>query len=324
MLDAMSWWNGVSDHNNRIYMRVSHTEQWQDVITEFVKKFRKLGEQAKGERIPIAIWIDSLTRATTADEMTTLMKEGHAASRGYPVQAAQITRYLDTLKLLGTTMTVGWVQHMSKVIGDTYGNQFKEKGPNAAGFACSTHLRVTKGADVRRAGNDSAPFEGPSVEGYTLYIKTSYSSVGPEGRKLPVDLLWQYVTEADVKAKPGFENITFEGKRQVMWFDWDGALGRMLAGMRFDDKWKPALHSHEKDELDAIVNFSMATTTLIDCDELGLERASFTEFGKLLRSTPEIYKKLENFLGIKQYPDIQTADIDFSFGEEDKPKKKKA
>jgi hypothetical protein len=299
MLEAMTWHKGIPD---RIFKVCRSVDEWQTMVTTIVERSRAKGDLPKGERVPVFITVDSLTARSTEDNERNLRKEGAAAQRGYPIVNLQITNFLETLNLLGTTVSMGWVQHMKQSMDQTgYGIKYKEKGATAAQFACSTHLRVTKAqTPIRYARHDSAPFPDIPVEGHNLWIETARSGVGPGGRTVPVVLLWQYVPQED------------GSKRQAMWFDWHGSLGQLLRDMKYADSFKN--FKVDKDALKAVLNFTEVKTNSINCKDLDLEGASYTEFGKAIFDDNDVYDRVSKFLGITEYPSLQEADIDFSAG----------
>lgn len=309
MLDSMSWWNGVNTRC-RIFKVCSNIGEWQTLITKAVENARKRGNYPKGKRMPIFITVDSLTGRATEDENKDLRKEGAAAERAFPVGAAQITKFLETLDLLGTTVTVGWVQHRKASIDATgRGPKEKDKGPSASQFSCSSHLSVAKNHTPSRwAGHASAPFDGAMVEGHDLYFRTERSCLGPGGHRLTVPLLWQHVPQEDGST------------RQAMWFDWDGALGELLIDMKYNSKSPAKLFDPDKKRLNDLLMFTQLTGKRVKCDELGLEKATFSEFGRAIRKNVEVEDRLRAFLNIPELQSVQEADIDFSVRAELKDK----
>lgn len=306
MLEAMSRAAGTGAR--RIYKQAANIQEWQTILTKMIEKARDAYRRPVGKRVPIFIAIDSLTGTSTEDADRNLRKEGAAAERGYPVEAAAITNFLKAFNMLGTTASVAWIQHMKQALDQTgagYGGPLmKETGAKAAQFSCSAHIRVNKGGTVRKGSHPGAPLPDYPVEGHTLFLKTELSCVGPDKRVLPVDLLWQYVPDQD-------------GNRvQHMWYDWDGALGNMLYSMKYSDKWKPALYEAEKTELNDLLGISEGSkASVVSCKRLDLKDVSFTEFGKAIRDNEEVAAQVSRFLRINRYPAVQEADIDFEAGD---------
>jgi hypothetical protein len=217
----------------------------------------------------------------------------------------KISRFFKSLSLMDTTMNLSYVQHMMQDIGAQgyNGPVMKEAGAVIASYMSSVHLRVSKGKAVpTKATHFSAPQVGPPIEGYTLYLKTERSCLGPDQRQLPVDILWQYVEKED-------GTIT-----QVMWYDWDGALGSLLVNIQYADK---GYTKYETDKLVAALKFSQPKTNKINCAELGLSEASLSEFGKSIRTNPEVLARVTKYFNITSYPDVQEADLNLAAVKED-------
>ncbi len=304
MLDALSrWWIPDYPQNRRLYKTCASIAEWQTMVTRLVDHARKTGNLPKGQRVPVNIWIDSLMGRSTEDADRDLRKEGSAAERGFPVSSMQVTNFLEALNLLGTTCSVGWVQHMKPSMEQTgYGVQYKEKGASAAQFSASIHLRVNKGAAFRVANYDGAPFPNTPTEGHETWIKTELSCVGPDSRSVVVPLCWQY---------PELEDGS---TRQAMWFDWDGALGRLLCAMKYNDDFKPKLFMPDKARLNKAIEFTESKKNCINCEELNLSGESYSAFGRAIQANPGVCERVTRFLGITQFPTVQEADIDFEAG----------
>lgn len=317
MMHAMTWWRPELEEGRRIFKVCSSITEWQNMVMTVVERTRNATKESppkQGEREAIHVSIDSLMGRSTEEADRNLRKEGHAAERGFPVASLQVTNFLEALNLLGTPITVGWIQHMKASMdqsGAGYGGPtMKEKGAKAAQFACSTHLRVSKGSAINCAKHDSAPYEGYSIEGRDLWLTSARSCIGPDNRRLMVPLMWQYVKPEGAEAY-----------RQVMWYDWDGALGMLLRDMKYSEKFKPKLYQPDKERLAEAIEFSNPKTNEITCKELGLDRVSCHLFGKAVRENIEVYDRVRDFLRITEFPTIQNAEIDWKAGDLAKTKK---
>ena len=145
------------------------------------------------------------------------------------------------------------------------------------------------------AEHSDAPTKGPPVEGYTIYVQTERSCVGPDKRKIQLDLLWQYVEQEDGSTK------------QVMWYDWNSALGDLLLSMKYEDK---KAYAYEKERIDRMLMFTQPKTGRVNCAELDLKEASTAEFGKAIEGNPEVREKVSKLLNISKFPDVQQADCE--------------
>jgi hypothetical protein len=302
MFEAMSRFYGEERMaeiiKRRVFVPTGSVEDWQRRVTTAVEKAKALAARPKGSRIPILITIDSLNAKAAEKTQEQISDEGSAQARSFPVEAMQISKYLRALNLLGTTANLGFVQHLTQDISaaPTYtGPVMKESGAAIATFASSLHLRIHKAGAIKMAEHIHAPAKGPPVEGYSIYAQTERSCIGPDKRKLEIQLLWQYVEQPDGSTK------------QVMWYDWYSALGDLLIKMKYEDK---KAYAYEKERIDRMIEFTQPKTGRVNCEVLGLKEASTAEFGKAIECTPEIREKVSKLLNISKFPDIQEVDAE--------------
>lgn len=313
MLKALSYGRDL-DPRTRFYKVCASVEEWQKQMTTAIEYWRTNGRRGPGERIPVWVTVDSLNGRGTEDSDADIRKEGVAVQRGFPIANLQITNYLQNISLLGTTLAAGWVQHLKEDIstaGGYGGPQKVEKGAKVAGFSISAQVRIAKGASFQAATHDSAPHPEIPVQGHTLYMHCYRGCVGPDDRRLQVDLLWQYIP-VEIENIDGTKTV---GTQQVMWFDWDGALGELLWSMKYNDKHKPKLYEYDKKKLEEALYFTSPKANHIKCEALGLECVSYAAFGKAIRENEEVLQKVTTYLNISQFPSVQDVDIDFSAGD---------
>jgi hypothetical protein len=282
----------VRSGKRRLYKPVRSIEGWQDATSKLMEMARQTATRPKGERIPIAAFVDSASNVTSEDAMNDIAKEGHAAARQFPVAAMQTSNFMPAIRLEGTTSVLGFVHHVREQMD---GRGETEKGAAAVHYNSSILLRLKRVGTLRMASHSGAPASGPPIEGSTINVKHVYGCLGPDNRNLLVDLLWQYIEDPETGAP-----------RQVMWMDWDGALGRMLRDMKYGEKSK--LFEYEKTRLNETLFFTQPRTNIIKCDELGLDSVSLTEFGKAISDNVEIADRIRKYLGIVHYPNVQDVD----------------
>lgn len=307
MLDAMTWWRlNPEQLKHLLYKEVQSAEEWMKIVTSTIEFAQGLPEAPKGNRVPVLVSVDSLTGKASEDEQEKVMKEGVAEARGFPILVMQITNFFKRISLMGTTMSMAYVRHLKQSIDPNANGQMKEAGGSEAAFRTSISIRVTKGQGAAFASHPAMPFPQLSVEGYTLYLETNLSCVGPDKRRLPIDVLWQYVPQEDGSSK------------QLMLYNWDGALGQLLYDWKYDDKRK--LYAADIERLNEVIYFVAGKKAkTVKCTAISETDLSFTEFGRAIEQTPELRYKVSRFLNIAEYPDVQVADIDRT-----PPKKKDA
>lgn len=280
----------------RLFKEATSIERWQEQVLASLKFAKTVADRPAGSRIPIYISIDSLNGRSSESSQARLMKEGFVEDRGFPVDAMKITRFFKSLSLSGTLATIGYVQHLVQDLSaaQTYGGPvMKESGAVIAAYQSSIHIRVSKGRALQtKATHPSAPRPDVPVDGYTLWLTAERSCLGPDRRTISVDVLWQYVDEDGQPV-------------QYMWYDWDGALGRLLIDLKYGDR----LVKHERDALEQALVFTQVKSQRVSCDELGLDHATPTEFGRAIASHPDVAARIKRFLGISSYPTVQHADV---------------
>lgn len=323
MMEAMTRMSPVEGlRTSRVFKPTTSIEEWQGYILDVVSKTKPLARYGKGQRVPIYISIDSLNGSSAESSQEKLFKEGSAEERGFPVDAALITKFFRALNLANTTISVGYVQHLVQDISANprYGGpQMKEAGAVMAAYKCSAHIRVTKGKPIRIADEDAIAQIGRvkevPVEGYELKLDAHKSCYGPDGRSIIVPIRWQYVESEGPSGKVE--------RHQVMWYDWDAALSIILAGVlkaeagtRLSNlnSWS----SFDKSRLKSILDFDVPNETSVSCKSLGMDRVSHTEFGRAIRSTPELSEKIAEFLNISlDHQSIQDVDQEMITSEEE-------
>jgi hypothetical protein len=317
-----------------IYTPVTSIEGWQTALVEtlewardMVVKHPELKE--KGKRVPIYCAVDSLTGKDSEAGAAAIEKEGHAQERGYggATRANMISSFLRSISMRGTCMSAGYVQHLSNVIADgsfeaKFADKHKEAGGDFAKFAASLGLRLDKQAHDELAFHPAAPFQGPPVTRTTVVFKSNCSSLGPDKLKVKVDVLWQFPRLPDGSTK------------QVMVYDWEGALGEMLWTCKYGRDTEKG-SKYEIGVLDEAVYFTQVRAGFVKCEELctpeELAEAdkdkrgvmSMHEFGKRIEASPKHRKAVQHYLCINKYPTVQEADIDWSLPDKPEPKGKK-
>lgn len=295
----------------RIPEGLDSMEDWMEEATDFIGKSKAALSLPKYKRIALMLTADSLMAKATREQKSSVAKEGHAEGRQFPVGHAMLTNYLDAMNLARTPLAFSYVQHMKeKIDAQGHGKQYREKGATAAGFAASIHIRSKKIGTISIESHPGRWIDGPKVMGYTLQLETSKSCVGPDKRRMEVDLIWQY-------APTGYDPQDLDDRgtprmlfQQVMGFDWDGALGAKLADLKYG---KGQLSQFDKERLAEFLHFVVDGKNF-KCEQLGIEKGTCTEFGRAIRQDPQLVRRLQNFLGITRYRSFQSADVETEDG----------
>ncbi len=301
MFEAMTWWRTDDEQKKMLWFKESKSvEEWQNICTSTVGLARDVGYsrmpakegETEGRRIPTFLLVDSLTGKQSEAEQEAVEKEGHAAARGYPIRAAQITKYLETMQLNDTALSMGYVRHLKEKLD---GNGAQETGGAAANFKTSLSLRLQKKDGIGLASHPALPYPELTADGYQVWMESNMSCLGPDKRKIRVEVVWQYVPQEDGSS------------RQLMKYDWEGALGWLLWAQKYDEKFK--VYVQDLDRLDKILHFVQVGSKKINCKQLGLEEASLTEFGRAIETNEVMRAKISNYLNITKYTSVHDVDL---------------
>lgn len=170
---------------------------------------------------------------------------------------------------LGVDLQVfAWKEHVQKLAeltGEVTRIQEELAQAEADGKAKSTLTKLQKAVDKATAAVDKLSLEAPDLE-----------------VRMPK---------------------TEKQKAQFTWFDWDHSLGWLLAYW-FGNKENSKVPATERNDLLEILPFvhSGCNKGYAKCKTLFPDNDphSFAEIGEALRGNPELYRQVENFLGIKR------------------------
>ena len=244
-------------------------EDWQQSITEWLKKSRTTFSESGSCPFPAAIGVDSITGVTTRSDITDIWEKGHA-SIGYAKSANIINTYC---KFVFSELRV-WpysfigVNHM-KVSKDARGFlERKIPGGQALDFYATFKIRMHKKGDIDRLDESGRLIE-------LTMEKNSLGTAG-ERRSIDVPMKWNFA----------------ENGVQATWWDWNEAslaLINELTGVR----------KNRILEVTGIRNLSKSTRTG-DSPKLGLVKASWSELGAAIEENEEMVKELNVIHGIRE------------------------
>jgi len=316
-----------------VYKKTESVDEWQDEVTDLVKGARNIVvahpiTQEPGHRVPIFGVVDSITGSETDEAMAAMEKEGHAKDRGYEgaARANKIGSFLRALQFGGTCLSMGIVRHLTTAISDgsfasKFDDKHKEAGGSLANFKASVSLRLSKGGKFTMASHPAAPVDGPPVEGYPVRMECKFSCLGPDiNRNASVDVMWQFV------------EMPNGDSRQIIVYDWGGALANLLFRKKYGDN---KAFAYDIDRLEKAIEFTEGPkTNTVYCPELARDGdpvdkkekpyMSFTTWGNRIEETPAVAQRVCRFLNISTYPSFQEAEIDWTLpqhlSKEDKKK----
>lgn len=308
MLEAMTWWRMTPEQTARIiYQETRSVEEWMQKILGIIAYVRTLPPAPKGQRIPVYISLDSLTGKASEDTQEEMIKEGEAKARQFPVTIMQITNFIKALDLTDITLSFGFVRHAKPSMDPNDHQKLKEAGGFQASFASSISIMMKKVAEFEGASHPALPHADIAYSGKTIRMWSEMSCLGPDKRTIEVDILWQYVDHEFTETDEAGNEVKRQGQKQIMLYDWAGALGEHLWMLKYGKDTERCCDT-DKERLGKFLEFT-ATGKKIKCEELGLDGASFTAFGKAIEGNPEVRKRVAGFLNITNYQNVQNADI---------------
>ena len=293
------------DRERGLHEQAMSVDDWQTIALDFVKQWSEddVRELGPGQRIPLRIGIDSLVGKEGKEEQEKLLQEGAASERGYATINNKIKKFFAGLDLSGLPVLLTYVTHLKEELDSgrpSYmGKKMKELGGTSPGFYATLVLRCNRGPSIRKT-ND----EGELVEGYVLKISCHKTSAGPDGRYIEVPYVWKYVEDED----------ELSGFRQVGWFDWEWALGRLLWRYLYDPKFTLAAERHRFKELFPIVGNGGSKSSPKYQESKTAENRLFPDedgpldlelLGRRVIEDKELFNKVRKMLRIFTFPSVQ-------------------
>lgn len=244
-------------------------EDWQQNITEWLKKSRDMFSESGSCPFPAAIGVDSLTGVTTRGDIDDIWSKGFA-SIGFAKAANIINTYC---KFVFSELRV-WpysfigVNHM-KISKNPQGFiERKIPGGQALDYYATFKLRMHRRNDIDRL--DEA--------GRLIEFTMDKNSLGtaPERRSIDVPMKW----------------IFNENGEQHTWWDWHEASIALINEMTSTRKNRVL-------EVTGLRNINKAQRTA-DCGELGMIKATWTEIGAAIEENEVIKAELDAIHGIRK------------------------
>ncbi|MCI0420758.1 MAG: hypothetical protein L0312_16280 [Acidobacteria bacterium] len=297
---------GDESFNRLVVSRCSSVEDWQDKLTFGVRTMKSRLEGTKkepgpGRTVPIIFGVDSIMGKQSEETQEKILGKrtakgtrgetgsGHA-SRGYPIEAQVITRYIRTIpdELDDWPFSIVLVNHL-RITTDDMGNQQRQKsGGEQVNFQESFELELRRAPGPKKI--ECSQFEGFGVE-----IGCEKNSFGPTHRRIQTRLLWWEVEDPE----------TGDWKQKTVW-DWDWSTVHLLWNLIQGDKASPRLKASLKaadfhlecPSISAIENRAWS-------DTLGMKpkgAAPWHEVGALIRRDAKLMKHLRKALFINRRP----------------------
>lgn len=287
--------------------RCSSVEDWQRKNTASIKSLQRamIGtkeEPGPGRTIPVLGGVDSITGKQSEETMEKILGEigksglrgttgtGHA-TRGHPVEAQVITRYMRTIPSLlkNWPFTLVLVNHL-RIKKDDAGNTERVKtGGDQVGFQESLEL------ELRKIGGHKKMIRCSEFTGFPVELSCEKSSFGETHRRAQTRILWRH--EQNQK--------TGEWHQRTV-IDWDWSTVHLLNSIANGEKSDPL----QRKALQAI-DFHIDCPSAGDVENKAWSRTlgmkakdalSWAEVGAMIRENEDLMVELRGALRIKRRP----------------------
>lgn len=258
-------------------------EEWQNALTYYTDYFMTEMNRAggPGRILPTILGVDSLTGTSPEAEQAKTVAEGHA-SRGYPLMANLITRYMRDRSTVhrGYPITIASTNHLKVNKDDRGMNQKTTPSSGQVDFMATYIIEMARAI----GGGDIDQIQGEKRTGLRLSLTATKNSLGPSRRRIDAEFIWWW--ERDEQDHP----------RQCHRWDWDTAAIEML--VRLGDNRKA-----DATEVNKIIHLNAKKThpRTVWSKTLGIPEASplsWREAGQILESRTDILHALYPELGI--------------------------
>ena len=307
-----SWYKSIMGsefYDSMPLYRCSSVEDWQRKLTYAIGATKTAMEGTKeqpgpGRRFPVLFGVDSIMGKQSEETQEAILgkkgKDGRRgttgkgyASRGYPVEAQMITRYMRTIpvEMDDWPFSLVLVNHL-RVKTDDMGNQERLKaGGEQVNFQESFEL------ELKKVGGHKKKIQCRDFEGFPVEISCEKNSFGPTHRRIQTRVLW-------------WEEENDEGEwNQVTVWDWDWSTIHLLDSLLHGENASPRLKAALKE-----IDFHLECPTRSDIENtawsktLGMAKSdamSWSQVGAMIRENPKLMNRLRKALRINRRPLLQ-------------------
>lgn len=273
--------------------RCQKLEDWQEHITFDLGSFKRLLEGTKenpgpGRTIPGLFGVDSIMGKMSEDSEKSILRDG-SASRGFPVEALKITRYLRTVPqwLDGWPFAIVLVNHL-KV------NKDQDTGQDVRSTAGGVMTNFQESFELEMKKVGPKVIECADWTGFEVQISCEKNSFGPTHRAIRTRILWW---EEPDPAHPG------QFKQKTV-FDWDWSTVNLLYQILEVSEKNVRLRQALKAEgFDMDFASPTAANPTAWSKFLGVKKddgMTWSEMGALIRQKPDVLDTLRRALRIRR------------------------
>ena len=247
-------------------------EDWQKSCSDWIKRAETRFPVEAGEigamPYPVALGVDSLTAATTRDEMEKTWDQGYA-DPGYSQIAKSINMWCKVFfcKLSPWPVSFIGINHQKESKMPNGAIDRRVPGGDSLKYIATFMFRLQRKSDIDLLNGS----------GRVIEITTEKNSLSPANHeKLQVRMTWNFD----------------EHSRQVTTWDWHDASIDLITS--FDGVRKQRIM-----DIIPLVNVDKSRRTA-DCNELGLKKAPWREIGAAIMTRPDIVDGLDKFFNIRK------------------------
>lgn len=301
---------GDEEYERMIYNHCTSVEDWQRRLTFGTKSMQNLllgtaEEPGPGRTVPFVLGVDSIMGKSSEETQENILgapgkngKRGKTgtgnASRGFPIEALVITRYMRTYPglLSNWPFSLVLVNHL-RINKDDAGNTVRQKaGGEQVNFQESFEL------ELKKVGGHKKMIRTADWEGFPLEISNEKNSFGVGHRKIQTRLIWWYEDDPE----------TGKWKQKTIW-DWDWATVHMLWHNTAGDKADPGIKANLAD-----MGFHLSCPKTSDIENLAWSKTlgmkegdamPWSELGALIREDAGLMNKLRDALRIVRRPRLK-------------------
>jgi hypothetical protein len=287
--------------------RCKSVEDWQRKLSFSIQSTKAGMEGSKespgpGRTIPVLYGVDSIMGKSSEETQEAILgkldrRTGQrgttgdgAASRGFPIEALKITRYMRTIpgELDEWPFSLVLVNHL-RIKTDDAGNVERSKaGGEQVNFQESFEL------ELKKVGGHKKVITCANFEGFPVEISCEKNSFGPTHRRIQTRLLWW-----DEKNEDG------EWEQRTAW-DWDWSTVHLLYTLMHGERANPRFRQALKD-----IDFHLECPKTAEVENLAWSRSlgmkredamPWSDVGALIREDRELLDRLRCALRINRRP----------------------
>ena len=247
--------------------------------------------------ILLGMMLDSLTGSDTQEACEKLDKEG-STGRAFPLSALAWSNFFKSYcpKLTSWPTSLIMINHLKEKPNAMPGLPATKHTPGGSSqtYHAVLYLWLTRQMSAREQRMEM-DIGGESVicpqEIRKLHLENNKSSMGTEGRAIPVDMIWYFD----------------ENNQQQTFWDWDASTARLLTAAQTagednpDSKLYKLKNTTGIRAVKDIVDIKVAAKRYTS-QKLGVEGVTASVLGRKIHSDPQMMKDLMTFFHIPNHP----------------------